>query len=227
MFEFKDLKDKIKDKRLILFGELHGTNEIPINLSKFFSEFAKTEDFNVCLEIPEEFQKQIEEFMRGDNIEILEKIRFFGEGNNSDGRGSIEYLDLIKNLYLLNKKYNRNIKIFFVDSNGTTQNERENRIAENILKHIENKKIFAILGEIHASKNQLLMAGLNITPAGFILFNKLKEKMFSIRIAPIKGKFFNFGVKEIAEDFSRNLFNKNFDYICNIGEVSICSFYKK
>ena len=61
---FDDLKNRIKDKNLIIFGEIHGTKEIPRMISQFFSEITKEEDFNVCLEIPVEFQDNIEDFFR-------------------------------------------------------------------------------------------------------------------------------------------------------------------
>jgi len=232
---FEDLKNKIKNKKLILFGELHGTKEIPNKISDFFSEIVNKEDFNVCLEIPEEFQKEVIEFMDKGDKEILEKIPFFKNTSNSDGKNSLEYIDLIKNLSLLNKKYNRHIKIFCMDMNSNIlienkkdiQNIREKRIAKNIIKILNHKKTFAILGDVHASKNPLLLNELKIMPAGAILFNKLREKMFSTRIMPLKGKFYNFGIKEIINSNLNGAFNKNFDYVIEIEEVTPCSFQKK
>lgn len=223
----KDLKEKIKDKKLILFGELHGTKEIPDMISNFFSELAIEEDFNVCLEIPEEFQKQIINFMDIGDEKILEKIPFFAYTVNSDGRNSFEYINLIKNLRLLNKKYNREIKIFFVDSDSNTQENKEKNISENTIKILSNKKTFMVLGDIHASKNQFSLGRLNIIPAGSMLFNKLREKMFNVRIIPLKGNFYNFGIKEISSNMLNDLFNKNFDYIIKIDKVTVCSFQKK
>ena len=64
---FNNLMDKIKDKNLVIFGEIHGTKEIPELLSEFFSEIAKEEDFDVCLEIPMEFQDNIKDFFNKKN----------------------------------------------------------------------------------------------------------------------------------------------------------------
>ncbi len=208
---FKQIKEKIRGKSLILFGELHGTKEIPKFIEKFFSELAKEEEFNICFEIPREFQENIEEFFK------------ISKKEESDGRNSLEYLNLIKKLNSLD----RNIDIFCIDPEGETQIEREEGLAKNILKHVNEKKTFVILGDVHASKNKLSIGGTKINPMGAILSEKLKEKMFSIRIVPSRGKFFNFGVKEIKEGSEKDVFNDNFDYIYNVGKVSECSFLNK
>ncbi len=133
---------------------------------------------------------------------------------------------MIKNLYFLNKKYNKKIKIFLIDSINKTQEDKEKSLATNILKNLENKKTFAILGEVHASKKTISLNGLKIIPAGAILFNKLKEKIFIIRIMPLKGKFYNFGIKQIINSNLNETFNKNFDYVIEIEKTSACSFQK-
>ena len=59
----KEIISKIKNKKLILFGEIHGTKEIPELLSTFFNDVAKNESFNLCLEIPDEFQEQLNSYI--------------------------------------------------------------------------------------------------------------------------------------------------------------------
>ena len=216
---FKDIKNKIKNKELILFGEMHGTKETPELLSHFFSEMAKEKDFNICLEIPQEFQNNIEDFFKNNK-------KF------NDGRNSLEYYNLIQNIKNLNKKYNRSIKLFCIDINSNfnikndkdIQNIREREIAQNILNVLDKKKTFVVLGNIHASKKSLSLGQIKIMPSGTILFNKLKDKIFSINFLPKKGKFFNIGLKEISENDFDNSFNKGFDYIFKIKEVNPCSF---
>jgi len=214
---FKILKEKIKNKSLILFGETHGTKEIPELLSQFFTEIAKEEDFNICLEIPGEFQENIEDFFKIKN----------------DSRNSLEYFELIKNIKKLNKKYNRQIKIFCIDINSNfkieneknIQNKREEIMAENIMKILgNNKKTFSILGNIHASKKIILISKTRIVPTGFILFNKLKNRMFNVNISPKSGTFFNMGLKDIPKNDFKDSFNKGFDYIFEIKETNPCSF---
>jgi len=197
----------IKDKKLILIGETHGTKEIPELLSKFFSELVKKEEFNICFEIPEEF---------GNNFKEYFEKKEFGDGKNSK-----EYFELIKKLK------NLNVKIIFVAPNEIlNQKDLEDKIAENIMKNLEDKKTFVILGDVHASKNLLEFGKMSLIPAGLILFDRLKEDLFSLRIVPKSGEFFNFGIKKIDKNILDEEFNKNFDYVYEIDKVSSCSFLK-
>src|SRR3989344_2174783 len=102
----KEIIPKIKDKQIILFGEMHGTKEIPERLSTFFNEAAKKESFNLCLEIPEEFQ----------NVE-LDKILPLAKEIGTSGLISEEYIKLIK-------KLPKNINVFFIAPN-TVKNQEE------------------------------------------------------------------------------------------------------
>ena len=195
-----------KDKKLILFGEIHGTKEIPGLLSKFFSELAKKEDFNVCLEIPDEFQ----------NVE-LDKILALSKETGTSGLISEEYIKLIKEMP-------KNIKVFFIaQSSIKNQEEMEKGIADNVLKLINDKRTFVILGSIHASKNKITMGNLDIVPAGFLIYQKLRDKMFSVLLKAKSGEFFNNGLKQITY-YKNDPFDKNFDYIYEIDKVSPCSY---
>ncbi len=211
MEQIKKVIELIKDKELILLGEIHGTKEIPNFISKLFSEILINEDFNVCMEIPVSYKENIEDF--------------FKKGKeDSDGRNSVEYLNLIKNLQSLKKHHNRNIQIFYIDSEDSEQNEREKGMAENILKNLHGKKTFVIMGNIHTSKKPILFNDLVIYPTGFILNEKLNGKIFCIKIAPSKGKFYNFGIKDISLNKKDN--SNKYDYLLDIGEVTPCSFLK-
>lgn len=99
----------------------------------------------------------------------------------------------------------------------------EKGIAENILNLIDDKKTFVVLGNIHASKNKIIMGNLNITPAGFLIYQKLRDKMCSILLNAKSGEFFNNRVKQIRYD-EDDPFNKNFDYVYELNKVSPCSF---
>lgn len=197
---------KIKDKRLVLFGETHGTKEIPELLLNLFSDLAKKEDFNLGLEISTEFQ----------NLEP-DKILPYAKKIGTSGLISKEYIKLIKEMP-------KNIKVFFIAPNSIkNQEEMEREIGENILKLIDDKRTFVILGDIHASKKKIEMGDLEIVPAGFLIYQRLKEKMCSILLKPKSGEFFNNGVKQTVSN-EDNSFDKNFDYIYELDKVSPCSF---
>ncbi len=74
---FKEIIPKIKDKQIILFEEVHGTKEIPKVLSTFLKDVAKDEDFNLCLEIPIEFQNEIDIFIEKGDVNLLKNYHSF------------------------------------------------------------------------------------------------------------------------------------------------------
>jgi len=220
----QEINSLIKNKKLILFGEIHGTKEIPELLSKFFSELAEKEDFNLCLEIPDEFQKNIDSFLLTGNENILKNVLFFSKDFCLDGRNSLEYFNLIKNIYSTNILRRRKIKIFCVcPSLAKSQEELEIMLAKNILKIIDKNKTFAILGNVHSSKKEIQIYTQKIIPAGFLLHRKLKDKLFSILLTANKGKFFNNELKNIGPGEDK-LFEKNFDFVIRLKEVTPCSF---
>tara|TARA_Y100000034_G_scaffold136997_1_gene218154 strand:- start:290 stop:961 length:672 start_codon:yes stop_codon:yes gene_type:complete len=214
----------IKGKKIVLFGEIHGTKEILKLLSDFLSIYAQKNDFNLCMEIPNENQKFVVDFLKTGNEQHLEKMPFFKFFKKSDGRNSKEYYELIKNIYTLNSKFNRKIKIFFIDINQyNDQNKREEALANNILKHSSEKITFVILGSIHATKHKINFNNFEITPTGFHLNKKLNNNLISINLAPKKGKFFNLEIKEVHYDKS---FERYFDYTHYLEKVTPCSFLK-
>ena len=201
----QEILPKIKNKRIILFGEIHGTKEIPIMLSNFFKYLAKYEDFNLCLELSEEFQ----DIKLEDILPLAKKI-------GTSGLISGEYIELIKEMP-------GNVKVFFIAPNTIkNQEEMEKGLAENILKLTNGKRTFAILGNIHASKNKITLENLNITSAGFLIKQKIKNKMYSVLFKVKSGEFFNNGLKRIEYN-KDDSFDKNFDYIYELERVSPCS----
>lgn len=210
---FEEIYEKIKDKKIIIFGEIHGTKEIPKILSQFFFKLAKQENFNVCLEIPSDFQNNIEDFFKNKEFD--------------DGRNSLEYFNLIQSLNNINKEYDKNIKIFYIDVllyEKISQNEREKIMAENIIKSLEDKKVFVILGNVHASKIPIKFQDINIITTGTRLYKKLNGEMFSINFVSKKGSFYNFGIKEINNNYHDDSFNKGFDHVIQLASTTPCSF---
>lgn len=201
----QELIPKIKNKKIILFGEIHGTKEIPRMFLKFFKDLAKYEDFNLCLELSEEFQ----DIKLEDILPLTKKI-------GTSGLISEEYIELIREMP-------KNIKILFIVPNLIkNQEEMEKGIADNILKLTNGKRTFAILGSIHSSKNKIKMGNLTIAPAGFLIHKKLKDEMYSVLLKAKSGGFYNNGLKKITY-LKDDPFDKNFDYIYEIEGVSPCS----
>lgn len=210
----KKISLKIKNKQIILFGEMHGTKEIPEMLTSFFVDLSKKEDFNIALEVPLEFQKEIDSFLDIGEINILKKMSFFSKEECSDGRNSLEYIRLMQKIHEINLSRDKKIKIFCIDPAASNQDEKERGLAHKVFELSEENKLFAIIGDIHASKKILHMDGVKITPSGYLLFDKVREKMISIRLTP-KSRLLS---KEERE------FNKGFDYVFQISNTTLCSF---
>jgi len=220
----QEIISKIKDKQAILFGEIHGTKEIPELLSNFLKDISTNESFNLCLEIPDEFQEQINSYMNSGDYDILKNILFFSIEYCTDGRNSLEYMNLIKTIYYINSEYNKNIKISCVfPSSAKNQEEVEKGLADKILEKANNKKTFAIIGNIHASKGEINFSKQKIVPAGFLIYEKLKDKMYSVLLTAKNGEFFNNGLKKLMH-YANNPFEKNFDYVIRLEKVTPCSF---
>ncbi len=224
---YKFLKEKIVRCQIVLFGEIHGTKEIPHLLSEFFEKYAKERNFNVCLEIPSENQRWISAFLLTGQDSYLKEAPFF-KHNNRDGRASSEYFNLIKKIYFINLKISKKIEIFCIDTSNfddyRDQNKREIKIAKNIIKSVSNKVTFAILGNVHASIKELNFNENNIIPAGVYLKKEFGSNLISINLMPKKGRFFNEKLQ-----YMNNIdleFNKNFDYAYFIENVTPCSFLK-
>jgi uncharacterized iron-regulated protein len=215
------LAEKSLGKKIILIGELHGTKEIPELLTNFFSEYIKNNDFDICLELSSSEQGKIDEFLKCGDEKIIKGI-FCGAIEN-DGRRTMEYLELVKAIYKINKKYSKNARIICIDvsddfESDDLQNEREKVMARNILASLA-RKTFAILGNIHASKEIISISAIKIIPAGWYISKKLKKGLVSINLIPKKGKFYNLSIKEIDSN-SLSGFNKNYDFNYYLESVS-------
>ncbi len=224
----ESISKKISGKKIILIGEIHGTKEIPRVLTRFFSEHIKKNDFNICLELPSNEQEKINNYFSTGDENLIREI--FYNSDESDGRKSLEYMELIKKIYEINKKHNKKIKIIFIDIDNNFkakdfQNEREKIMAKNILKSAE-KQTFAILGNIHASKKIIDIAGVKIIPTGYYIFKELKRDFVNINLIPKTGRVHNLSIKKITSKTFQE-YEKNYDYVYYLESVSPAKILKK
>src|SRR3989344_2901819 len=220
------LIEKIKSKKIVLLGELHGTKEIPELITTFFNNYLKENNCNICLEIPSDEQKSIDEFLKTGDEKYIYDMDFFKHQTNLDGRNSKEYFDLITNIYNLNKNKKNKTNLFcidvsIIDYTKDIQQQREIGIAKNIIKIMNNNKTFVILGNMHIVKQKVTIGPISFLPVGYYLFEKYGNRVVSINLWPKEGKFFNFSVKEVPSD---NLPDNYFDYTFFIDKVTPCSF---
>ena len=226
---FYQIKDKIKNKQIIFFCEIHGSKEIPLILAEFFRIFSQEEDFDLALEVPRDNQEKIDNFLMLRNEEILKEISFFKQQENSDGRNSLEYLQLIKTIAEINLQRFLPIRILCIDislqDKFESQNEREEGMADNIFNlWKKEKKMFVILGNVHISKKQFILGEKIISPVACHLaaLSYPSPRIFSVNLQPRTGEFFNFGIKRV-EELSEDV-DKSFDQIFFLDKISPCSF---
>ena len=203
------LKEELNEKSFILLGEIHGTKEIPLIIKDIILSLLKTRKINLFLEVPLVQQK----YLYKDNIP------FYEYRENSDGRNSKEYLDLIK---LFRDKVN----LFFIDPD--TIINRDYGMYSNILKFVDKNDgiMIFIAGNAHTSTKPFKWGGEKIYPAGYFLKKKFKD-MAVVQFIPLAGEFFNITLKKIDSNkkIKKNIIIKNGNnYNYYLKNVSPCSF---
>ncbi len=81
--------DKVQhDRRLILLGETHGTNEMPELTGELVNQLSHDYRVNVGIEYPSDMQRAVDQFMATGNESVLLATKFFQNPSYHSGRGS-------------------------------------------------------------------------------------------------------------------------------------------
>ena len=136
-----NFQPRLLDKKVILFGEIHGTDESPKFLYDFICQIKKdVSNINVMLEIPSNYQSGINDFLSSSfDTESLYKFlkTKFWQRKIQDGRSSAAMLNLLVQLKKLNIDKG-GINIYAVSpskqqlSRGITKTEA---MSKNIIQH--------------------------------------------------------------------------------------------
>ena len=209
---------------------MHGTKECP---KEFFKFVKKNKIKKVALELPKDYQCEIDEFYSGKRK--IDDLSFFKcKEKNHDGRVSNAMKDLILKL----KK--AKIKIFLVDDETQEYgNERDKLMARN-LSQLKGEVAF-LCGNVHAMKKPLQLDKSDRCyhqyPNGKVetcgSFMNPKE-IVSIKVHAINGgKLYNYSVqtylkdKERSKKFPKNKLpemiksdDESFDYLYLIDKFS-------
>lgn len=238
----KELLSAIRGKKLILFGEIHGTREIPELVTKVLPNLAINTLF---LEIPVDQQPFIDAFLAAGTKESLATIPFYASPA-LDGRGSKEYLEVIRKVFLLNQKMTHKTRIVCVDVPAEQKKSSEQRdtfMCQQILKNLEKQCLF-IAGNIHTSLKPVSAGGKRVLTTGTLLKQYFPKEIVSIALVPLSGKFYNFGVQSISTKELQTRYNltakeqgntfiqsnrekTGYDYMYTIKHVSPATFLAK
>lgn len=139
------LYEKLKDFRLIMIGERHGTNE-PAEFVEHLSKVMVHHGKKVALglEIPRD---EMEAFIAAPSEENLRKTAFFSK-NNVDGRNAQAWFDLILDCY-----QDTNILLFYFDNlEGRIMKLRSSAMYLSLLevkKEFPDYTFITIMGNVH------------------------------------------------------------------------------
>ncbi len=139
----------IDGKRLVLLGEVHGTNELPGLGLQVITKLAEKKPLLVGLEFPMEIQPQIDQFMKTGDVKILKGTKFFTDAEYHSGRGSVAMVNLLVSLRDLPL-----VSVFCFDIPfGFNGHNRDTEMARNILaiaSQQPDQSILIYTGNIHS-----------------------------------------------------------------------------
>lgn len=159
--------------KLLLFGELHGSNEAPALISELACSLSIDEPIAIGLEIPSQDQPLIDSYLKSGgtktDTQLLTSSSFWQQGR--DGRSSRAMLKLIEDIRLL-KLEGHAIELFAFDEQPGTNLEPNVAIANGIHRfHTAhpNTLILALMGNIHAMQTQMTTSDGVLVPSGVLL----------------------------------------------------------
>ncbi|MCK6463018.1 MAG: hypothetical protein L6Q29_04375 [Candidatus Pacebacteria bacterium] len=184
-----EVKNVLLKNRLIVVGEIHGAKENIFFIKKILSFYNKNDiPITLAMEWPSELTEEINRyiFKKGKLNWLSWKF-----SESPDGRISKEHLDLIKWLRA------KNIKLVCFSVGGLSWNERDKKMAENILaEYNQNKevKILVCAGRLHSRSKDFDFGKEKYTPLGYYL---PKNETIFFELDYLSGNYFNVGLKKI------------------------------
>lgn len=142
-----DFKQFIANKKVIVVGEMHGTNEVPRFVLQLIKQLKQAnKKLIVGLEINSNYQKDLDEFLKSGDFEKLIKIDYF---KTHDGRTSEAVGELIKGIRKL-----KNVKVICFDVVSGQQiemNKRDSLMAINLNNGYKEGQLIVLTGNLHAN----------------------------------------------------------------------------
>ena len=194
--------DKIKNKKIILFGEIHGTKEIPVYIRKLCRIILRDRN-NILylLELPKEIEPKINKFIRKEiSKKELIKDRLL-EDSICDGRFTPSILRNIKSLS------SKGVKFKCIDSVEGKPSERDKDMAGRVVKLIKKypkPKILLHIGNFHVSSKKIRYKNRTWKPFKLYLPPKIINNSVTIICTAQKGSFYNQGVKKVKNNSLKN-----------------------
>ena len=179
---------------LIIFGEQHGTNEIPLFVAEIVCALSSTAEVNLLLEFNSDQQGDLTRFLdsRGsdaDKRRFIDAV-FRPKDQQHDGRTSVAMFELIDQARQLRRKGRKISVIFFApdpNEQNFDQSEYEADMARNIRAAVATDRMvknIALVGNFH-SRRISDVGGLKVVPAASLLSDL---KIFSLVSSALAGE---------------------------------------
>ncbi|MEQ1875545.1 MAG: hypothetical protein ABL958_02800 [Bdellovibrionia bacterium] len=146
----KTLIDQVKDRKVVIVGEIHGTTEISAFTAGLVRGLAEvSERVLVAIEWPKANQKPVENFLKSGNIKEIPALPIFA-ADARDGRTSTAMVDLLIKLRTIR---NAGVLCFDVDGKAKSDQQRDSDMAKFIRSQIDRLKpsiTVVLTGNVHA-----------------------------------------------------------------------------
>lgn len=210
MYNF-DLK-KIKGKKIILLGEMHGVAENVEIVKTFIASLeAKNISVLIALEWPTKINSDVQSFLN--NMKTVLPWQNWDFAQDKDGRISKEHVAFLRWLKKRNKflSPDKRHDIFCFSEECKSWNTRDFKMAQNInyiLNNRSQKIILAIMGNLHAQKKKFILDGKVHLPLAAHLS---KKDIIAFKCDYRCGSFFNHTLqffKSCKKCANKNIFIK-------------------
>lgn len=174
-------------ERVILVGELHGTEEMPAFVSGLACSLLQAgRQVVLSLELPGDVQAEIERYLASEGSEPARQPLYGSRfGKLLDGRGSIAYMEVIERVRVLRKK-GVPISVAATDvSQGPGERKpgsRDSVMADNIAALARSNPaatVISLSGNSHARKKKGGHTGANFEPMGYLLTKQMPTHAIS------------------------------------------------
>lgn len=140
------LKNFLADKEVIVVGEMHGTTQVPFFVLKLIRQLSQNDKMiSVGLEIPANYQSDIENFLNSGDFDKLLALDYF---KYADGRTSVAMGELIKGLRKISKL---NVVCFDIVSGLGSNVNRDSLMGVNLSRNYKGGQMIILTGNLHAN----------------------------------------------------------------------------
>lgn len=196
---YKEIKSRLPSHGVVIFGEIHGTRELPAFFLDCVQEFYKNnERVQIFLEFPTDIDAILKEYVHGETS--LTKFISEPHWRKNDGRASIAMLTLLKEIK--NTEIGH-LPIFAIDVSKYVEN-RDAEMMRNFMKNFSPDSFNLVLvGNLHAQLTAYRRGTTIINPFASLLKGEVKE-VVSFRAAYPSGSAWvctpDCGLKNIDEN---------------------------